>query len=149
MDPLLVSHLFSTALGARAEEESRDGQRRLGSLLGLGLIVALGGCVFTVPGAGEQPSASIPSETPIFDLSLSTSGEPTGRSVMQDLAPNACDLVPSDQSAANSCRNGIQDGTETDIDCGGPSCPPCLPSQECLLPRDCTSLLCWFDRCAL
>ena len=34
---------------------------------------------------------------------------------------------------ANTCSNGIQDGTETGIDCGG-SCPPCIISPTVAAP---------------
>jgi endoglucanase len=33
----------------------------------------------------------------------------------------------------STCNNGVQDGTETGVDCGG-SCPPCLPSPTVAAP---------------
>jgi len=45
------------------------------------------------------------------------------------------------------CDNLAQDGTETDIDCGG-DCKPCTPGQICEVPRDCDSSICGDDlRC--
>ena len=36
-----------------------------------------------------------------------------------------------------SCPNGVQDGTESDIDCGGTMCPPCPPLGHCHVSMDC------------
>jgi plastocyanin len=40
------------------------------------------------------------------------------------------------------CLNGIQDGTETDLDCGGPDCGGCSPGGTCLVFSDCDSSVC-------
>ena len=39
------------------------------------------------------------------------------------------------------CYNNIQDGTETDVDCGG-SCPQCSDQKSCSKNEDCQSNLC-------
>ncbi|MEM9916577.1 MAG: T9SS type A sorting domain-containing protein [Bacteroidota bacterium] len=31
-----------------------------------------------------------------------------------------------------SCTDGIQNGQETGVDCGGPDCPPCTPTGNCI-----------------
>src|SRR5262245_46028154 len=38
---------------------------------------------------------------------------------------------------APSCSDGIQDGNETDVDCGGPDCDPCSDGQFCNSNADC------------
>jgi hypothetical protein len=45
----------------------------------------------------------------------------------------------------DTCTDRRQNVDETDIDCGGPDCDPCLPDQTCLEDRDCTVL---FPECA-
>jgi len=45
------------------------------------------------------------------------------------------------------CANGILDGDETDIDCGG-SCNPCLNGMSCLTNEDCISGFCNNGVCA-
>ena len=45
-----------------------------------------------------------------------------------------------------SCNNGIKDGTETDIDCGG-SCGPCTAGKVCGGNADCTSGVCVDNIC--
>jgi len=34
------------------------------------------------------------------------------------------------------------DGNETDVDCGGPECAPCLPGENCKVDTDCASESC-------
>jgi hypothetical protein len=42
------------------------------------------------------------------------------------------------------CDNGVQDGDETDVDCGG-SCDGCDEGQTCFISPDCKSLQCTPD----
>ena len=44
--------------------------------------------------------------------------------------------------SAESCLNGVLDGTETDKDCGGPDCEPCGPGLHCNGAPDCSSDVC-------
>jgi len=41
-----------------------------------------------------------------------------------------------------TCEDGIQNGSETDIDCGGSSCPGCDLGDACLINDDCLSGAC-------
>ena len=61
--------------------------------------------------------------------------------------------VQSSDCALNSCNrtnkvcqqpaiNGIQDGTETDVDCGGDAAPACDTGKTCVVGADCKSLVC-------
>lgn len=42
---------------------------------------------------------------------------------------------------APTCNDGISNGTESDIDCGG-TCAPCIPNQSCVFAGDCDSGVC-------
>ena len=66
------------------------------------------------------------------------------------------DLPPPDQFVPDqalpdmplpSCTDGIQNGDETDTDCGGATCPACAASQKCTLPADCVSGVCTAGLC--
>ncbi len=46
-----------------------------------------------------------------------------------------------------SCTDGAQNGTETDVDCGGSSCDPCADGLDCGAPSDCTSGYCNRGEC--
>jgi hypothetical protein len=41
-----------------------------------------------------------------------------------------------------TCSDGVQNGWETGVDCGGPGCSPCASTQACLAGTDCTSGSC-------
>jgi hypothetical protein len=41
-----------------------------------------------------------------------------------------------------NCSDGIKNGSETDVDCGGPTCPPCFPNRSCAVPTDCAFDIC-------
>lgn len=39
--------------------------------------------------------------------------------------------------AVSSIPTGVQNGQETDVDCGGPDCPQCAISRSCAVSEDC------------
>jgi hypothetical protein len=45
-----------------------------------------------------------------------------------------------------SCTDGVQNGTESDVDCGG-SCPRCSNGKRCTTHQDCVSAKCGAGRC--
>lgn len=47
------------------------------------------------------------------------------------------------------CDDGVRNGQETDIDCGGPDCDACELGQMCLVNSDCQSEFCDAGICAL
>lgn len=52
------------------------------------------------------------------------------------------------EPAAKGCENGIQDAGETDVDCGGSGCAPCIEGMRCEMGRDCSSGVCSDLLCA-
>jgi hypothetical protein len=40
------------------------------------------------------------------------------------------------------CIDGVTNGPETDLDCGGPTCAPCGDNLKCLIDADCISKIC-------
>ncbi len=59
---------------------------------------------------------------------------------------NYCDANGKCKTLA-SCMNTQKDGQETDIDCGGSSCPLCKDKQSCLVKEDCESDVCEANTC--
>ena len=49
---------------------------------------------------------------------------------------------PLDGQDDRTCGDAVKSGLETDVDCGGPTCPACAPLQMCNLPSDCASKVC-------
>jgi hypothetical protein len=54
------------------------------------------------------------------------------------LAALGCKRSP----VAPNCGDSIKNGTETDVDCGGPICPACGTGRACHQGSDCQSLVC-------
>jgi len=46
-----------------------------------------------------------------------------------------------------TCSDGIQNGAETGVDCGGGSCAPCANGQGCNAASDCASGVCMGGVC--
>jgi hypothetical protein len=47
-----------------------------------------------------------------------------------------------------TCVDGLENNTETDVDCGGPDCPACDDELKCDLATDCASQVCTDQACA-
>lgn len=56
-------------------------------------------------------------------------------------------LAATKKCAAVHPNDGIKNGTETDIDCGGPEAPPCAANLACLQASDCDSRFCTANKC--
>jgi cysteine-rich repeat protein len=52
------------------------------------------------------------------------------------------------QGGNGSCTDGVQNGAETDVDCGGGTCPGCTLGQPCDVAGDCASGACTSGICA-
>jgi hypothetical protein len=48
-------------------------------------------------------------------------------------------------AATQDCNNYRRDGSETDVDCGGPICAACGTGKSCRVDKDCVSKLCNSD----
>lgn len=46
-----------------------------------------------------------------------------------------------------TCTDGAKNGAETDVDCGGAKCPPCVDGKSCAVASDCTSGVCTDGHC--
>ena len=58
-----------------------------------------------------------------------------------DCTSSACD-ADSLLCVASQCTDHQQDGNETDVDCGGGTCPPCADTERCVVATDCQSGSC-------
>jgi len=58
-----------------------------------------------------------------------------------------CVVNGDNAKCVGACENGVKDGLETDVDCGGPVCPRCAAGKACVLPTDCSSTKCTSSKC--
>jgi hypothetical protein len=61
--------------------------------------------------------------------------------VNSDCASMACDSVTL-MCDTSHCVDGHKDADETDVDCGGPTCPHCAVGKQCLVDTDCVNNAC-------
>jgi hypothetical protein len=54
---------------------------------------------------------------------------------------------PPPSPPAATCSDGIQNGSETGVDCGGGTCPRCPTGQGCAGRGDCASAVCTAGTC--
>jgi hypothetical protein len=57
------------------------------------------------------------------------------------------DVCADGKCLPSNCKNGNEDGLETDIDCGGLVCAKCAAGKACILNSDCLSNQCTGDIC--
>lgn len=57
--------------------------------------------------------------------------------------------VSSNNNNEATCADGKKNGKETDIDCGGPTCPACVDGKTCKSGTDCSSGVCAVGYCQL
>ena len=55
--------------------------------------------------------------------------------------------LPAASPTSPSCNDGLRNGNETDVDCGGPACADCANGQRCTVGSDCTSGTCFGGTC--
>jgi hypothetical protein len=63
-----------------------------------------------------------------------------------DCASLACN--PGHMCVAAQCDDKKKNGDETDVDCGGATCPPCGPGKGCSMGSDCKGGTCDMGTCA-
>jgi hypothetical protein len=51
-------------------------------------------------------------------------------------------------TCVTACTDGVKNGTETGVDCGGGTCPACPSGQGCTVAGDCQSGICTAGLCA-
>ena len=56
-------------------------------------------------------------------------------------------IVNATGSCTASCMDNIKNGSETDRDCGGPICQPCIVGKICLARSDCQTRVCLASHC--
>ena len=65
------------------------------------------------------------------------------------LLPRDCvsDVCDGGRCVAGSCTDGVENGFETDVDCGGEDCAECEAGQGCGIGDDCVSGVCDEETC--
>lgn len=68
-----------------------------------------------------------------------------------DCASGVCSGVPTPKCRPPNCDDKVQNGNETDVDCGGIDCvmqgSPCIEAKKCRATTDCVSGVCMSGVC--
>jgi hypothetical protein len=90
--------------------------------------------------APEADKDSTVSTSPDASHDSSMTDSPTTQDSPTTDAPE--DAPDGDGAPVSGCHDGVMDGNETDIDCGGGSCATCPVNDKCLVSSDCMSDSC-------
>lgn len=100
-------------------------------------------------GGSDPASFSTPADEPWFPISP-TGGNPFGPSSSGSgctpitVCAQTCGQQPDGCGGMLDCDNNMQDGGETDVDCGGSNtmCTRCMSGDTCMAGTDCASGFC-------
>ncbi len=97
-----------------------------------------------VGGACEMHSGNVCASETCASATYTGDSTCDGAGTCQPPAPVACGSpYACNGTQCESCSDGIQNGNETDVDCGGGgACADCSLGDTCLVPSDCTIGLC-------
>ncbi len=83
-----------------------------------------------------------PIDTGVLDVAREVSSDAQADGGADGAGDGPSDAPLVDRSCGTTCCDGIQDGMETDVDCGGLLCPACANGLHCTTGTDCQSLDC-------
>jgi hypothetical protein len=110
-------------------------------LVALIAVACSGKTTSTAGPNGELPDGA-------FESSAGSGGEAgaaSDASLERDAGPDVV-AEAAQPDVGSSCSDGVQDGDETDVDCGG-SCAPCPNGDHCSQPKDCSGAACVNGAC--
>ena len=109
------------------------------------LAAVLASVAVTAACGSDEPSAGPDAST---EPDAGTPGTPRtdGGDAGDGGADAAADATPDAPPDTSKCADGIQNGAETDLDCGGP-CAPCAQCARCSMASDCETGNCMEGRC--
>jgi len=104
----------------------------------------------STPDGTSPVEASLPQEAGLDAVAAAEVSTPDAQAPDASAAEAGTDAAP--EAAAGVCTvDGIKDGQETDVDCGGPACDAqdrvCPNLEGCLVGADCQSKVCTGDVC--
>ncbi len=92
---------------------------------------------YATTGTGTGGTSTTSSSRASTSASTGTGG--TGGTTSTGGAPSSSSAgtTASSSSGGDGCDDGKKNGGETDVDCGGPDCPPCVLGKACAAGGDC------------
>jgi hypothetical protein len=107
------------------------------STWGLRGVLAIAGSCLAVPGCARFGYDALP-----LDTSSDVVGPDASAGSPRDAGPSGAECDYATCPVATTCSDGVQNQSETGLDCGGPLCGPCPDGAVCQQSSDCLSGLC-------
>lgn len=106
----------------------------------IGVAALIGGC----PGSGGDAAVEDAGTSSEASASGGSSGDGATSSGDGSSGSSSGDGSPGDSAASDgaTCTDGDKNGAETDVDCGGPTCPKCATKRACVGNGDCSTGVC-------
>ncbi len=98
-------------------------------------------------GSGGEQSGSGQGSASGEDGGSTSGGADDGSSSGSDASTAGDGDESSSGEPEPTCEDGVRNGDETDVDCGGPTCDVCESGAACLEPTDCASGVCEGELC--
>jgi hypothetical protein len=92
--------------------------------------------------AGVNGCSEVLGIDPWEDPEESSGGEAGAQNTLEDGGGGAGGKSDQDSPDGATCVNGEKDGLETDVDCGGDTCVPCVAGKACGTDLDCATHYC-------
>jgi hypothetical protein len=102
-----------------------------------GTVAALGGALLSLLPLGA-----------VNEGAAKRGGKGKGKKKKKKGTPTSPPPPPPPPPGPPTCSDGARNGNETDVDCGGGTCPKCAIGKDCQQARDCASGVCQNGRCA-
>jgi hypothetical protein len=117
----------------------------IGSLTTVG--VACGDSGTGGAGGAGASSSSAASTTSLTSVATSTHAATTTTTQSSSESSSQSSAEASSSTGVDPCVDGMKNGSETDVDCGGPVCSKCADGDGCIVPSDCVVGVCTNNQC--
>jgi len=114
----------------------------------LSLAFATGGLVVACSSGGGEPGAGtdagtgeVPEGGTVGDGAANDSAPPPQTCAKNEECPSGVCNLATKLCEAPTCKDGVRNAAETDLDCGG-DCPKCDQLKACKVAADCTTGVC-------
>lgn len=112
-----------------------------------GLLCELNRCIPNAKSTPElTPATVLPEKSE--EPASTTTGDKGGETPSVEPSESSQEDSSSDESTQEAgCTDGILNGQESDVDCGGLECSPCRDGSSCVVDIDCQSKRCQLGIC--
>jgi hypothetical protein len=148
-----VGEPYSSPVGSAGGVPPKTFSISSGSLPGGLILNSSNGAISGTPNASGTSNFTVMA----MDSTGTTAGTATANCAITIVSSNACTrgsdcgsgVCTSGMCQAPTCSDGVKNGMETDVDCGGGTCPVCPAGKSCSAGRDCQSMVCNGGMCQM